>query len=131
MLKYNMKKYKDFKKYIKGWEKTQKELSGLDLASFLILPVQRLPRYLLLFKELIKYTPDSHAEFESINQAIQVISDALEDINNRKRNADNSSLKLLGIDKAMSYDHCEGFEGIVHPKRKYVLEGPLAWEENE
>lgn len=131
MLKYNAKKFKEFKKYIKEWERTQKELSGLDLASLLILPVQRLPRYLLLFKELMKYTPESHPEFESINNAINVVSDALEEINNRKRNADNSSLKILSIDKALSYDHCEGFEGIVHPKREYVLEGSLSWEENE
>lgn len=38
------------------------ETSGRDLASYLITPVQRMPRYILFLRELLKYTPDFHPD---------------------------------------------------------------------
>ncbi|KAI6661568.1 hypothetical protein LOD99_13441 [Oopsacas minuta] len=42
---------------------------GLDLCAFLLTPIQRLPRYLLLLKELIKYTDSSHPDSYFANLA--------------------------------------------------------------
>ena len=36
--------------------------SKQQLASYLILPVQRLPRYIMLLSELRKHTADTHAD---------------------------------------------------------------------
>ena len=35
---------------------------GLDICAFLLTPIQRLPRYLLLLNELIKYTDSNHPD---------------------------------------------------------------------
>jgi len=32
----------------------------MDLMSYLIMPVQRIPRYVLLLRELLKYTPQDN-----------------------------------------------------------------------
>lgn len=131
MVKYNKKKFKKFKKIIKAFEIEQKSNSGLDLDSFLIVPVQRMPRYLLLLKELLKYTPESHPDYKDISLALEHIANQLETINENKRKAEssNSSHKILNIDKSMIYENQEGFEGIVHPKRSYLYEGVLKWED--
>merc|ERR1712000_479386 len=107
------------------------EISSLDLDSFLILPVQRMPRYLLLLKELLKYTPDNHPDFADLTAAVQHVSEMLSTINELKRSAESASTyKILTIDKSMLYE-LDDFEGIVHPKRTYIHEGILKWEEME
>mmetsp|Transcript_5100 Transcript_5100/g.6213 ORF Transcript_5100/g.6213 Transcript_5100/m.6213 type:complete len:239 (-) Transcript_5100:73-789(-) len=132
MVKFNKKKFKPFKKLIKAFEKAQSETSSLELDSFLILPVQRMPRYLLLLKELHKYTPENHPDYAGLTSALDYISNVLSTINEKKRHAEatNTSHKILTIDKSMLYE-MEDFEGIVHPKRVYLYEGVLKWDEME
>ena len=43
-----------------------KEFRGLDLEGFLVKPVQRLPKYILLLKDLLKYTPKDHPDYGNI-----------------------------------------------------------------
>ena len=42
----------------------------LDLESYLIKPVQRLPRYQLLLKELIKLTGSDHTDLPGLSEAV-------------------------------------------------------------
>lgn len=42
------------------------EAKTQSLDSFLIMPVQRVPRYLLLLRELEKYTPTSHVDYADV-----------------------------------------------------------------
>jgi len=50
-----------FKEIKQNFEQEMKKTTQLDLQSYLVLPVQRISRYLLLLKELLKYTDDSSA----------------------------------------------------------------------
>jgi len=45
----------------------------LDLSSILIQPVQRLPRYQLLIKELLKYTEEGHVDYAPLQEAMKKI----------------------------------------------------------
>lgn len=38
-------------------------LKGLDIESYLIKPVQRLPKYVLLYKDLLKHTDKNHPDY--------------------------------------------------------------------
>lgn len=38
----------------------------MDLQSFIVKPVQRLPKYILLYKDLLKHTPEVHPDYENI-----------------------------------------------------------------
>ncbi len=44
-----------------------------ELGSYLIMPVQRIPRYELLLKTLIGYTPEDHIDYFNLNQALQMV----------------------------------------------------------
>lgn len=50
------------------------DVKGADLMNFLILPVQRLPRYVLLLRDLLKYTPEAHVDFEPLSKAVDKMS---------------------------------------------------------
>ena len=133
MVKFQRKKVKPFKKLLKAFEKSQAELpNGLELDSFLITPVQRMPRYLLLLKELAKYTPENHPDYAGLQSTLEYLTKVLNELNESKRRAEqtNTSHKILAIDKSMVYE-LEDFEGIVHPKRMYMYEGVLKWEDME
>ena len=57
---------------------TQKNTHGLDIFSFLIQPVQRMPRYRLLILELLKSTPDDATYRKSLRDALSNLERALE-----------------------------------------------------
>ena len=48
---------------------------GLDLRSFLIMPVQRVPRYKVLIEELLKLTPNHFPDKELLKQAFKSIKE--------------------------------------------------------
>ena len=60
---------KAFEKYLQK-AKENTECRGLDLLSYLIMPVQRLPRYVLLLSELRKNTSLKHADYKNIDKAV-------------------------------------------------------------
>ena len=69
------------------WTKTQlkqceiEEYRELSISSFLITPIQRLPRYILLMKEIVKYTPTSHPDFPFANEAIEKANEITTKVN--------------------------------------------------
>ncbi|XP_031572183.1 uncharacterized protein LOC116306293 [Actinia tenebrosa] len=63
---------------------------GLDLQALLLNPIQRLPRYLLLFKQLIKFTDVNHPDRVHVEQALVTLSNTVTILNNSIQ----SSLKV-------------------------------------
>mmetsp|Transcript_1675 Transcript_1675/g.3901 ORF Transcript_1675/g.3901 Transcript_1675/m.3901 type:complete len:589 (-) Transcript_1675:288-2054(-) len=61
-------------------------LQGKDLKSLLILPVQRLPRIILLLRELIKHTPAEHCDYAALQALVTNIKRILDriDTNNQR-----------------------------------------------
>jgi len=66
----------------------EKEFQGQDISSILITPIQRITRYMLLLKEVIKFTRADHPDIKDLNKAFQEISDAITKVNETKRNID-------------------------------------------
>lgn len=58
---------------------------GLNLFSLLIMPIQRPPRYVLLLKELQKFTPQDHPDYVPLAQALKKIESVSSYLNTRKR----------------------------------------------
>ena len=52
------------------WLRETEEAMETKLVSLLITPVQRLPRYILLFTDLKKKTPETHPDYHSIDQLL-------------------------------------------------------------
>lgn len=62
---------------------------GLKLSSFLIKPIQRICKYPLLFRELLKFTnPDEHTRYSLLIDAFHKIEKVTEHINEGKRTAE-------------------------------------------
>jgi hypothetical protein len=104
-----------------------KKLNGLDLMSYMIMPVQRVPRYVLLLRELRKFTPSSLPEFQALNDALHKIKHIATHINDAKRQVENMS-KLIEIQNRIS-----GSMGttLIAPHRRLIREGVLQTIENK
>jgi len=61
------------------------ELRGMGLNSFLIKPVQRICKYPLLLKELLKATPDDHLDYKELIIAVEKIEKIVNTINTQKK----------------------------------------------
>jgi len=55
----------------------------LHLPSYLILPIQRIPRYSLILKEIIKQTDSNHVDYNNLEQALHHIQEMSETIDKK------------------------------------------------
>ena len=100
--------------------KDKGEIGKLDISSYLILPVQRIPRYELLLKDLSKWTTEDHNDFKDLKQTIKEICDITTSVNASMRKHEDLK-KLVEIEKNIS-----GYNGsIAVPDRLLIKEGPL------
>eukprot|EP01100_Stratorugosa_tubuloviscum_P000667 TRINITY_DN1148_c0_g1_i1.p1 TRINITY_DN1148_c0_g1~~TRINITY_DN1148_c0_g1_i1.p1 ORF type:complete len:886 (-),score=402.98 TRINITY_DN1148_c0_g1_i1:64-2721(-) len=63
-----IEKRKDVSSFLKACDT---ETQGLKITALLIMPVQRIPRYVLLIKEFNKHTPENHPDSTAIGQALK------------------------------------------------------------
>lgn len=82
--------------------------NGESLQSFLIRPVQRIPRYRLLLEQLLKYTPVGHPDREFVEVALTKVSAVAGGLNETLRRYEN---------QAKLYDACYAF---VPPRPDFV-----------
>ncbi|KAJ3274198.1 hypothetical protein HDV01_003271 [Terramyces sp. JEL0728] len=73
---------------------------GLVLQAFLVLPVQRIPRYKLLLEDLFKHTPEDHPDYENIKKAIESVSQVATFVNETIRNHE-AMLQMVDIQKSL------------------------------
>ena len=66
-------------------QKRNQVLKGMEIESFLIKPVQRLPKYVLLYKDLLKHTDPNHPDYENISRCLTEFS-KINDANNEGMN---------------------------------------------
>ncbi|KAI9141773.1 Dbl homology domain-containing protein [Paraphysoderma sedebokerense] len=64
------------------------ESRSMNLASYLIKPVQRICKYPLLVKELIKQTPATHSDHQNLTQALSKIETVVTIVNEAARQTD-------------------------------------------
>ncbi|KAL2918478.1 hypothetical protein HK105_201879 [Polyrhizophydium stewartii] len=74
------------------------ECKGRILQTFLIEPVQRIPRYKLLLEDLVKHTPENHPDYGDLNKALKRISEVATFVNEEIRKHENV-LQIIEIQK--------------------------------
>jgi hypothetical protein len=82
--KENKKRLKKFKTFLQ-WVCGQPEHTQMSLQGYLLLPVQRLPRYLLLLEQLLKNTLETDKEYRDLTRAKEAIRMVVEQCNERIR----------------------------------------------
>ncbi|KAL1131119.1 hypothetical protein AAG570_012356, partial [Ranatra chinensis] len=93
---------------------------GKKLSSLLIAPIQRIPRYRLLLKEVLSHTPQVHEHHSAILEALKEVEVATEHINSLVHEQENM-LRLIELQKSLQ----GGKPTIVCPGRKLLKEGML------
>lgn len=91
-------------KYAKVMEECSEQdaVGGLQLGAFLILPIQRFPRYQLLISDMLKHTPASHLDHALLTDALKEVIAHCGAINEATRNTEQYALlqkieRLTGV----------------------------------
>jgi len=93
--------------------------TGMDLNSFLIMPIQRIPRYKLLLSEVLKHTDPDHPDFANLTKALKEVDEVAKKINDNLREQANRD-KIVAISRQFAKDPC-----FVGPSRRFLLQGEL------
>jgi len=94
---------------------------NLDLGALLILPVQRIPRYVLLLMDLIRNTEPDHPDYTSLTDALRKMKTVADHIEESMVAAENSQ-KCLAIHN--SFLLLKDVK-IIEPGRRFIQEGTL------
>ncbi|KAJ7597234.1 hypothetical protein C8J56DRAFT_919557 [Mycena floridula] len=96
--------------------------SQLNLEGYLLLPVQRIPRYRLLLEELLRSTPPSYDYLDDpLERALAEISLLANNMNEGKRDAE-SRRKLVQWQARIRGKFPSP---LVQPHRRLIMDGPL------
>ncbi|EFA84103.1 pleckstrin domain-containing protein [Heterostelium album PN500] len=93
---------------------------GLNLSSYLIMPIQRIPRYKLLLENLLAKSPENHVDYVDLKEALTMIGSVASELDERllqfqiKHRVLDIQNSLVGMD-----------EDIVKPTRVFFKEGDL------
>ncbi|PRP77255.1 hypothetical protein PROFUN_13638 [Planoprotostelium fungivorum] len=96
------------------------ECELLDLSSFLIKPIQRIPRYVLLLQELLQHTPPRHGDYNDIARALEKMKQVAGYVNDRKREAENLN-QVFHVASNLTGK----FDNLCAPHRRYIRRGYL------
>merc|ERR1711871_1566650 len=99
--------------------------AGQTMESFLILPVQRVPRYKLLLEELRKHTPGDHPDRVALDVAITKVDDAAHRINECVRRRENNETIRRIQKRFVKFQDVPDLATLVQEGRVFVREGPL------
>lgn len=117
---------KDYPKFAEFIVKTKEipEVRGLDLLSYLIMPVQRIPRYILLVQDLIKHTPPEHPDRKLLDLALVKTKGSADRLNEDKRQAERVN-KVYAIQELFVVP-----DVIAGNGRFFIREGTFILKEN-
>ncbi|KAM4742996.1 LOW QUALITY PROTEIN: rho guanine nucleotide exchange factor 17 [Anableps anableps] len=105
-----------FHKFLEQNMRENKEKQALG--DLMIKPVQRIPRYELLVKDLLKHTPEDHPDHPFLLDAQRDIKRLAEKINKGRRSAEEAEREARVIQEIEA--HIEGVEHILNPQRKFL-----------
>eukprot|EP00732_Lithocolla_globosa_P002090 Lithocolla_globosa_v1_NODE_1257_length_2727_cov_5.577470.p1 type:complete len:892 gc:universal NODE_1257_length_2727_cov_5.577470:2684-9(-) len=121
-LKKNKEVGKEFSQFIVKQQKDP-QCKRLELPAILVAPVQRIPRYLLFLRDLIKKTETDHVDYPLLAESLQVVERVAEYLNN----FEGSLQKILELESRLS-----GIHGtIVSASRALVREDVFLTLESE
>ncbi|KAG2387400.1 hypothetical protein C9374_001732 [Naegleria lovaniensis] len=91
------------------------ECGGLTFTSYLVVPVQRVPRIRLLLQEVLKRTDETHVDYAPIEQALSIVNQVAENLNESKRSSENDKVMFELQEKLRGR-----FGGILQAHRRYI-----------
>lgn len=117
------KKNQKFKHYLEVCH-SDPRCKGLFLQSFLIKPIQRVCKYPLLLRELIKHTPEEHPDYEPLEGAMAKIKSVVDNINEGQRTFEGLQ-RIIELQNVI-----EGVPDLVAPGRRLHREGDIKYHKS-
>lgn len=111
-----------FRKFIETQYRTP-ALKCLPLPSYLIMPVQRIPRYKLLLSELVRYTSMSHPDYDNLKLAAHKIESLAQFVNDEIRKHDNLLMMIDIQQRMIGFKDVNGGSNLVTTQRKLLKKG--------
>lgn len=105
-----------FHKFLEQSMRENKEKQALG--DLMIKPVQRIPRYELIVKDLLKHTSEDHPDHVFLLDAQRDIKRLAERINKGRRSAEEVERETRVMQEIEA--HIEGVEHILNPQRKFL-----------
>ncbi|XP_038617610.1 rho guanine nucleotide exchange factor 17 [Tachyglossus aculeatus] len=105
-----------FLKFLEQSMRENKEKQALS--DLMIKPVQRIPRYELLVKDLLKHTPEDHPDHPFLIDAQRNIKQVAERINQGMKNAEEVERNARIVQEIEA--HIEGMEDLQAPLRRFL-----------
>ncbi len=95
----------------------------MRMRDYLIQPVQRIPRYVLLLEDIKNLTPPNHPDYENFGKLLPKIISIATDVNEKKRefeeNVENQG-KVVELQEKL-----HGFNLLEYPSLRYIQEAEL------
>lgn len=114
--------------FANNFERGQQVLTGKDapveLQSLRIMPIQRVPRYVLLIKELLKHTPSTHVDHALLTKALEQVEQVATQINARLHSSQLEA-KVFEIQSSL-WSTTASIPDLVVPGRQFRRQGPIA-----
>lgn len=111
-----------FKEFVEKAYDNPKVMAVGDLDSFLVQPIQRLPRYKMFLEQLLKLTPEGHDDRKALQVALEKVSETVSYVNEKKRTHDQELQAVIVFGKIEP-----PMDDLVRPGRALLLEGALQW----
>jgi hypothetical protein len=92
-------------------DSTREAAKGLSFIDFFVKPFQRLLKYPLLLKEVLKHTAPDHADYENLKRAYGTLQSVVDKINYTRAHAENMR-RLVAISESIS-----GLKEFADPTR--------------
>jgi len=113
-----------FVQFLKGVE-SDPDVRNQELESFVITPVQQLPRYVMLLSDLLKNTAEDHADYPTLLTAVEKLRKLTTFVNEQKREVEDASA-IVNIQQNIRGK----FPSLLVPYRRFLKEGYLNFGEN-
>lgn len=114
-----------FKEFLEKAYNDPKVMAIGDLDSFLVQPIQRLPRYKMFLEQLLKLTPEGHADRTALQLALAKVSETVSYVNEKKRTHDQE-LQVVTVFGKIEPPQ----DDLVRPGRALLQEGALQWSKS-
>jgi Leucine-rich repeat (LRR) protein len=107
----------EFDRYLKSRARLP-ILDGMGLESFLLLPIQRIPKYHKLLTNVFKHTREDHPDYASIRKALKKMRE-LEELHEKNIFIINNKYKILELQRKLK------LTDLLVPNRFLLKEGKL------
>lgn len=89
-----------------------------DLNTVLVTPVQRMPRYLMILKRLLRFTDNSHPDYAALCKAVESVAKIVEIVDHKAKDSENV-VKLMRV-----FDKFKGLpDDLLDGQRKLIKFG--------